>query len=69
MSCEKRLRELCLFSLEKRGFQEDLTAALWYLWSYPGRQSQFSTVVHRRRIKDSRHRLKQERFTLDEDEL
>ena len=31
LSCEDRLREQCLFALEKRRLQEDLTVALQYL--------------------------------------
>ena len=64
LSYEDRLRELGMFSLEKRRFWEDLIVAFWYLkGSYNLERLTFYTNSDRTRGSD--FKLKEGRFRLD----
>lgn len=63
-SCEERLTELDLFSLEKRWFQEELQAFQCPQGGCQDGASLF-TVVSGRRTRDKGQHLKQENLMLD----
>ena len=61
-----RLRELSLFSLEKRRLQDDLSAALQYLKeAYKQEGSQLFERADNSRTKGNGYKLKEGRFRLD----
>jgi len=65
LSSEERLRELDLFSLEKRWLQGELKAFHHPQGSYQEDGARLFTVVHGRRMTEKGCKLKQERFMLD----
>jgi len=66
LSCEDRLRELGLFSLEKRRLWGDLIAACQYLnWAYRKHGEGLFTRMCSERIRGNGSKLKESRFRLD----
>jgi len=66
LSCEVRLRDLGLFSLEKRRLQEDLRAAFQYLkGAYQKAGEGLLTKAWSDRTRDNGFKLKEGRFSLD----
>ena len=66
LSCEVRLRDLGLFSLEKRRLQEDLRAAFQYLQgAYQKAGEGLLTKAWSDRTRDNGFKLKEGRFSLD----
>ena len=66
LPCEDRLRELVLFSLEKRGLQGDFVAAFQYLKrAYKEEGSQLFERVGNSRTRGNGFKLKEGRFRLD----
>lgn len=60
------LREVGLFSLEKRELWGDLVVAFLYLWrSYWDGRARFFADVHGGRIRDNGHKIQRGRFRLD----
>ena len=63
---EDRLRELGLFSLEKRRLQRELVAAFQYLkWDYKQEGNQHFTQVDSDRTRGNGFKLKEEKFRLN----
>ena len=68
LSCEKRLRELGLFSLEKRRLQGDLTVAFQCLQGATGKVERdlgLFTRAQRDKTKRNGFKLTERRFKLD----
>ncbi|KAK4824972.1 hypothetical protein QYF61_022498 [Mycteria americana] len=66
LSCDKRLRELGLFSLEKKRFQGDLIAAFQYMkGAYKKNRERLFTKACSDRTRDNGFKLKEGRFKLD----
>ena len=66
LPCEDRLRELDLFSLEKRSLQDDLIAAFQYLkGAYKQEGSKLSERVDNSWTRGNGFKLKEGRFRLD----
>jgi len=66
LSCEDRLRDLGLFSLEKRWLWGDLIAAFWYLQgAYKKAGEELFTSICSDKTRGSVFKLKEGRFRLD----
>jgi len=65
LCCEERLRELGLFSLQRRRLREDLTAAFWYLnGPYKKAGERLFTRTQSNRTRRNGFNLKEGRFRL-----
>ena len=67
---EDRPKELCLFSLEKRRLQEDLTASFQYIKGvYKCEGNQLFTTADNHRTRGNGFKLKEGKFRLDAGEI